>query len=75
MSAGYMRRCTGKRRHEDRDDAERARLTLQAKVGRAMSAYRCDQCLGYHVGKPVNAMVTRVRRSGKRPNKRLRGRV
>lgn len=78
MSAGYLRRCAGKeRRHEDRTAAARHRAALAAskKISKdSLSVYRCDQCLGWHVGSAGGAFKTR-RRTGKRPNKRLRGRT
>lgn len=78
MSAAYMRRCASKRRHEDRAGAvvEKAGLVARKAVDPdTVSIYRCDQCLGYHVGGARHAFISRRRRSGKRPNKRLRGRV
>lgn len=77
MSAGYMRRCAGKNRHENRGGAtgERAHLVVKFKIRKdRISIYRCDQCLGWHVGGAGNAFITR-NRTGKRPNKRMRGRV
>lgn len=77
MSAGYMRRCAGKKRFETKPEAltGRARLAASLKL-RAdhFMVYRCDQCLGFHVGNATNSFLTRTRRSGKRPNKRMRGR-
>lgn len=76
MSAGYMRRCAGKNRHEDKSGATAERASLcAAKSLRTdqLDVYRCDQCLGWHVGGSGNAFITR-RRSGKRANKRMRGR-
>lgn len=53
MSAGYMRKCSGKRRHDERATAERQRRQL-VYAGKARLAntntYRCDQCQGWHVG-------------------------
>jgi hypothetical protein len=74
MSAGYMRRCAGKERHPDKQDARRARAALAADTGKKVSFYACDQCLGYHIGRAGNRFISRLR-TGKRPNKRLRGRV
>jgi hypothetical protein len=78
MSAGYMRRCAGKVRCETKSEANAKRAALRAEhrlpVG-ALDVYRCDQCLGWHVGGSSNAFITRRRRSGRRPNKRMRGRV
>jgi hypothetical protein len=49
-----MRRCTGKRRHETKDEAITARKALVAsgKVRMTDSRVlpRCDQCGGWHVG-------------------------
>jgi hypothetical protein len=78
MSAGYMRRCSGKGRHETKTGASAQRSALAASLGlptSKFSVYRCDQCLGWHVGGAANAFITRTRRTGKRPNKRMRGRV
>lgn len=78
MSAAYLRRCAGKRRHEDRHgaDTEKTVMVMRKGVSRdRISVYRCDQCLGWHVGGAAHAFISRKRRSGKRPNKRLRGRV
>lgn len=78
MSASYLRRCASKRRHEDRAGAVVEKAGLVARKGidpDTVSVYRCDQCLGHHVGGSRQAFVSRKRRSGKRPNKRLRGRV
>ena len=78
MSAGYMRRCAAKERLESRQEAEAARKRLAASVGMPVakvSVYRCDQCLGWHVGRSSGAFKTRTRRSGKRANKRMRGRL
>ena len=53
MSAGYMRKCTGKRRHETKDAANAVRKMMVAD-GRlrldTSRALRCDQCGGWHVG-------------------------
>lgn len=76
MSAGYMRRCSGKNRHETKEGAEGQRAGLVKRYGLSpgqMDVYRCDQCLGWHVGRARNVFITRTR-SGKRANKRLRGR-
>lgn len=78
MSAGYMRRCAGKKRHETRENADDARDLLCSDQGlkkAALHVYRCDQCLGWHVGGPQGRYMTRRRRPGKRANKRMRGRV
>lgn len=78
MSAGYMRRCSGKERFGSKSEASDKLLALAsaAAVSRSrMSTYRCDQCLGWHVGGSANRYISRRRRSGKRPNKRMRGRV
>lgn len=78
MSAGYQRRCAGKKRHETKESANGHRAALAGKhklpVGK-LSVYPCDQCLGWHVGGADNVYLTSRRRSGKRPNKRMRGRV
>jgi hypothetical protein len=71
-----MRRCAGKARHEEREGAEGQRAGLVQRYGLTrgrMDVYRCDQCLGWHVGGANNVFITR-RRSGKRANKRMRGR-
>lgn len=53
MSAGYMRRCASKRRHDEHESAECQRRQL-VRAGKARmvntNTYRCDQCLGWHVG-------------------------
>lgn len=77
MSAGYMRRCAGKDRHGTKAEAFDRRSSLAAKNGKPVSAYtvyRCDQCLGLHVGGTGGSFVTRSRRPGKRANKNRRGR-
>lgn len=76
MSAGYMRRCAGKKRFDTKEQALAARSALAGDNGLRKDqfhAYLCDQCLGYHVGGSRNVMISR-RRSGKRPNKNRRGR-
>lgn len=78
MSAGYMRRCAGKKRHETRTaaDGHRTELCVKERISeKKVDVYRCDQCLGWHIGGSANHLISRKRRSGKRPNKRLRGRV
>lgn len=78
MSASYMRKCAGKQRYETRDEAARKRAALCGSEGRStqdVSVFRCDQCLGWHTGRTARTFKTRQRRPGKRPNKRLRGRV
>lgn len=72
-----MRRCAGKTRHEDKSGAaaQRAALVAAKKIRTdQLSVYRCDQCLGWHVGGAANAFITRTR-TGKRPNRRMRGRM
>jgi hypothetical protein len=76
MSAGYMRRCAGKDRHESRalGSAARARLAASQRMRvDQFTVYRCDQCLGWHVGNAGRSFQTRTR-NGKRANKRMRGR-
>lgn len=71
-----MRRCAGKDRHEDRASGNGARKRLAASLKMRVdqfTVYRCDQCLGWHVGGAGRSFQTR-NRTGKRPNKRLRGR-
>lgn len=78
MSVSYMRRCSGKDRHEDKAAANQRRASLRASPDRrtpALTVYSCDQCLGWHVGGAGQFYKSRQRRTGKRPNKRLRGRV
>lgn len=78
MSASYLRGCAQKRRHETREGAGGEKAALVAKTNESadkVSVYRCIQCGGWHVGHAANRFITRRRRSGKRPNKRLRGRV
>ena len=74
-----MRRCVGKQRLETKQEAIAQRGVLAASVRRVgtkpISVYRCDQCLGWHVGNTGGVHATRHRRSGKRPNKRMRGRA
>jgi hypothetical protein len=77
MSAAYLRRCAGKNRHEQRGGAcgERAHICAKHKISKdRLSVYRCDQCLGWHVGGAGGAFISR-KRTGKRPNRRMRGRV
>jgi hypothetical protein len=74
MSAAYMRRCANKKRHETREQAEAARLVIARSSADQVASYRCDQCLGWHVGRTRNHYVSRSR-TGKRPNKKMRGRV
>jgi hypothetical protein len=74
MSAGYMRRCARKKRFENKLDATKAKAALAGSKGQAVSAYRCDQCLGWHVGNTAGVFITR-NRNGKRANKRMRGRI
>lgn len=77
MSAGYMRRCAGKNRHDNRGGAmgERSAIVTKFKINKdRLNVYRCDQCQGWHVGGSGNSFKTR-NRTGKRPNKRMRGRV
>lgn len=53
MSAGYLRRCAGKRRHPDKGSAEAHRRSLARTGGRPLdktNTYWCDQCLSWHVG-------------------------
>lgn len=76
MSAAYMRRCSRKQRHETESGAAAQRTALRAAYAipkDALSVYRCDQCLGWHVGGTGGKFITRKR--GKRPNKRMRGRM
>lgn len=78
MSAGYMRRCAGKDRHEDREAAGAARKRLAASERKPISQYSiypCDQCLGLHVGSAGHTFQTRTRRRGKRASKKMRGRL
>ena len=78
MSAGYLRRCAGKTRHEDKSSArgEKASICSRSNIPQSrISIYSCDQCLGYHVGGTSNVFMSRKRRSGKRPNRRMRGRI
>ena len=74
MSASYMRRCAGKERIPDRRAVTTVMTALTGKKGRKVNAYRCDQCLGWHVGGTGNRFRGRLKRR-KRPNKRMRGRV
>lgn len=48
-----MRRCAGKIRHPDQATAEQHRRDLARRGKTPMdktNSYRCNQCLGYHVG-------------------------
>lgn len=77
MSASYLRRCAGKKR-ETKETAGASRKKLAAAVKKPVSnfsIYRCDQCLGWHVGGNGSHFISRERRAGKRPNKKMRGRV
>lgn len=77
MSSGYMRGCAGKKRHEEKRGAVAVRASL-ARTHKipvsSMSVYRCIQCLGWHVGHNTGVFISRTR-TGKRPNKRMRGRI
>lgn len=78
MSAGYMRQCAGKDRHETKDQGIAARARLAASEGLPISRFRvypCGQCLGYHVGSAGSKFKTRTRRPGKRASKKMRGRL
>lgn len=74
MSAAYMRRCARKKRYENKEEATKARAALSGKSSSGTNTYRCDQCLGWHVGRSDGFYITR-NRTGKRANKRLRGRI
>lgn len=74
MSAAYMRRCARKKRFETKNEARQAKGALAGNTGAPVSVYRCDQCLGWHVGGTTGVFISRSR-TGKRPNKRMRGRV
>lgn len=74
MSAAYMRRCARKKRYENKEEAVKARSAMAERSSSVMNAYRCDQCLGWHVGRGNGHYISR-NRNGKRPNKRMRGRV
>jgi hypothetical protein len=74
MSASYMRRCARKKRYEDKNEARKARAAMAGNTASTMNAYRCDQCLGWHIGRGEGHYISR-NRNGKRPNKRMRGRV
>lgn len=53
MSQGYMRQCAGKIRHETKSEAMAKRAALTGANGArrdSMHAYKCTQCLGWHVG-------------------------
>lgn len=75
MSASYMRRCAGKTRFENKAEAQESGTAMVATTGKPKSVYRCDQCLGWHIGNVGARFMTRARRRGKRPNKRMRGRM
>lgn len=74
MSAAYMRRCARKKRFETKGEAMKGRTALSSETGAKAGVYRCDQCLGFHIGKSDGRFKTRLR-TGKRPNKRMRGRM
>jgi hypothetical protein len=75
MSAAYMRRCARKKRYESRTEAVEARAAVAGKKdGHPVNTYRCDQCLGWHLGNGGGVFISR-NRNGKRANKRLRGRI
>lgn len=81
VSATYMRRCAGKKRYESRQEAIIGRFGLEAASTfqkTQVSAYRCDQCLGWHLGggskKHISSQKFRGRRGVKRANKNRRGR-
>lgn len=52
VSAGYLRKCAGKQRHETKDEANAHRRALAAAGTRMdkTNAYRCAQCGKFHVG-------------------------
>jgi hypothetical protein len=53
MSAGYLRKCSTKIRHEDRASAEKQRTSM-IKAGKgtknSTNTYGCNVCGGWHVG-------------------------
>lgn len=53
MSAGYMRKCAGKIRHETREMAEQARRSM-VRAGKwrmnNSNTYPCTQCGFFHAG-------------------------
>lgn len=64
MSAGYLRKCVGKIRHEDKVNAEDHRRSLVRGGSWTLnksSTYRCSQCGGWHTGRTG----TRFRGKGK----------
>jgi hypothetical protein len=69
MSAGYLRPCAGKRRHPDRESAERQRRQL-ARDGKSRmngtNTYRCVQCLSWHVGHTGRKFRGKGKGKGKR---------
>lgn len=78
MSAGYLRGCAKKEKFSTKDQAKTVKATMCVVHGITpdrLTVYRCIQCLAYHVGGTSRSFVTRNRRHGKRPNKRLRGRT
>lgn len=54
MSAGYLRKCAGKRRHPTRQAAEVHRRQM-VRSGRwrldQTNTYRCNQCGSFHAGR------------------------
>mgnify|MGYP007057171796 CR=1 FL=1 len=54
MSAGYLRKCAGKRQHATKQEAENHRRQM-VRSGRwrldQTNTYRCNQCGGFHSGR------------------------
>jgi hypothetical protein len=54
MSAGYLRKCSGKIQHLTRAEAEvhRGRMVASGKWQmRTSNTYRCTQCGNFHAGR------------------------
>lgn len=54
MSAGYLRKCAGKRRHATKQEAEAHRRQMVSSGRWRMdrsNTYRCNQCGGFHAGR------------------------
>jgi rubrerythrin len=53
VSAGYLRKCAGKKRHKTSEEAEQHRRSMVRAghwtMGKS-STYRCNQCGTYHAG-------------------------
>ena len=68
MSAGYLSKCAGKKRHETKElarDARAATVKGSRLLNSQMSTYRCDQCGGWHNGRTGRAGRPQKGRGGR----------